>query len=214
MEIIAKNAEEAWKKALRYALENGKDFIDADNRTCREVLNVLVKVESMKGITDPIELINSLKRWVYPPIEELESFILSKKEIPGYYYNYGARAFNFDGINQIDNFVVPLLKKDKTSRRATAIFYNPLKDSHLFKKDTPAMIMVNLNIRQDKIHATSVIRSNDLFFGWPANLYQTFVLLDYVAKKIGCEIGSITTISVSAHIFEEQFEYINKLIAR
>jgi len=212
MEIIAKNAEQAWKKILEYTFENGKDFIDRDNRTCREVLNVILTIKNLKDITKPIERINSFKKWVYPPLEELESFILSKKEIPGYYYNYGARAFNFGPINQVDDFIIPLLKKDKTSRRASIVFYNPIKDSSLFKKDIPAMIMINFNIRQHKLHAISIVRSNDLFFGWPANLYQTYVLLDYIAKQIGVELGTITTISISAHIFEDQFEDINKVI--
>lgn len=211
-EIIAKNAEDAWEKALRNIYDNGKDFVDRDNRTCREILNLILKIENVKDITKPIEILNSLRKWVYPPYEELEIFILGKKDIPGYYYNYGARAFNFETINQIDDFVIPLLKKDKTSRRATAIFYNPLKDSFLFRKDIPGMIMINFNIRQEKLHITAIVRSNDLFFGWPANIYQVYVLQNYVAKQLGVELGSITTISISAHIFEDQLEDIKKVL--
>jgi len=212
MEIIAKNTEEAWKKALKYIYEKGKDFVDKDDRTCREVLNLSLKIESPKNIKKPIEILNSFRKWVYPPLEEIENFILGKKEIPGYYYNYGARAFNFSNINQIDGFVIPLLKKDRTSRRATIIFYSPMKDSFLFKKDIPGMIMANFNIRQDKLHVTTLIRSNDLFFGWPANIYQVYILQNYIAKKLNIKQGSITTVSISAHIFEDQFEDIEKVL--
>ncbi|MBI2630194.1 hypothetical protein HYW76_03755 [Candidatus Pacearchaeota archaeon] len=212
MEIIEKNAEDAWKKALRHVFENGKDFVDRDGRNCRELINLNITIKDISTISKPVEIINSFKKWIYPPIEELEGFMLSKKEISGYYYNYGARAFNFQGINQIDNFVIPLLKKDKTSRRATITFYNPANDSFLFKKDVPGMIMLNFNIKDNRLNVITVVRSNDLFFGWPANLYQTFVLQNYVAKQLNCEIGSITTNSISAHIFEDQFDYIKKII--
>lgn len=212
MEIVEKKADLAWKKVLKYVFENGKDFTDRDNRICREILNVIISVSDYNSISKPIEIINSFKKWVYPPFEELETFILNRKEIPGYYYNYGARAFNFNNSNQVDNYVIPLLKKDPTSRRATIVFYNPEKDSSLFRKDTPAMISMNFNIRDNKLNVFTFVRSNDLFFGWPANLYQTFILQKYVAYKLGCELGSITTNSISAHIFEDQFEEIKKVI--
>jgi thymidylate synthase len=194
-------------------LENGHDFTDQHERVCRESLNIMITIKDVSSITAPIEALNSFKKWVYPPLEELENFALSKKEIPGYYYNYGARAFKFNNsMNQIDNFIIPLLKKDSTSRRASVIFYSPEKDSSLFRKDIPGMIMMNFNIRDGKLHATAIVRSNDLFFGWPANVYQTFVLQNYVAKALDIELGSISTISISAHIFEDQFDCIKEII--
>lgn len=213
MEIIEKNAETAWKKALKHILKNGEDFNDHDVRVCRESLNMSITVKDTSDITKPIEIMNSFKTWVYPPLEELENFVLSKKDIPGYYYNYGARAFLFNGkINQIDNFVIPLLKRDVNTRRASIMFYNPEADSSPFRKDIPGMIMMNFNIRDNKLHVIAVVRSNDMFYGWPANVYQTHVLQEYVAKALDIKTGSITTFSISAHIFEDQFEYIKKIM--
>lgn len=212
MEITGNSAEEVWKKALRHVLGKGQDFTDKDSRICREILGMNITIKSPDKISKPIEILNSFQKWVYPPLDELENFIFSKKEMPGYYYNYGARTFNFEGVNQVDNYIVPLLKKDTTSRRASVIFYNPLKDSSLFRKDTPGMISVNFNVRDNKLNAFTIIRSNDLFFGWPGNIYQIFVLQKYVAEKLGVETGRITTISISAHIFEDQFEHIKKVL--
>jgi thymidylate synthase len=212
MEITGENPEDVWRKALKHVFEKGKDFTDRDSRVCREAMNLCLTIKDASEVTKPIEVINSFRKWVYPPLDELKSVVLNKKEIPGYYYNYGARAFNFNTINQIDDYVIPLLKKDGTSRRATVVFYNPEKDSFLHKKDIPGMIMVTFNIRKGKLNATTLVRSNDLFFGWPANIYQTYVIQDYVAKELGCEKGSITTFSISAHIFEDQFDHVRKVI--
>ncbi|PIZ54003.1 hypothetical protein COY26_00300, partial [Candidatus Woesearchaeota archaeon CG_4_10_14_0_2_um_filter_33_10] len=70
---------------------------------------------------------------------------------------------------------------------------------------------IDFKIRKQKLNATMVVRSNDLFFGWPANLYQLFVLQDYIGKKLGCKTGSLTTFSNSAHIFKDQFEDIQQV---
>jgi thymidylate synthase len=213
MEIIEKTAEKAWKKLLKYVLENGANFKDVNGRICKEALNVVTVVENPENIAKPIEILNSFNKWIYPPIEEIKDSILGKKDIGGYYYNYGARAFNYNGVNQIDDYIIPLLKKDPGQRRAIIVFYGPEKDAMLLKKETPGMIMMNFNIREKKLHATMVIRSNDLFYGWPANIIQGYFLADYISKELNCPIGKITTISISAHVFEDQFEYIRKIIA-
>lgn len=31
--------------------------------------------------------------------------------------------------------------------------------------------MMNFNMEKDKLNVTSVIRSNDMFHGWPGNIY-------------------------------------------
>jgi len=225
MEVKDKTASKVWKKALKYILSKGKDFTDKEERVCREILNMTLVIEDpTKDITGPIKILNSFKKWIYPPLEELAKFMLSKKDMPGYYYTYGSRAFNFGSgshnldkkdqnqINQIEEFVIPLLKKDPTSRRATVLFYNPLKDSNLYKKEVPGMILANFKIKDKKLYVTAVIRSNDLFYGWPTSIYQIYILQDYIREKLNLDIGSITTFSVSAHIFEDQFDDIKKII--
>jgi len=212
MEIKEKTAEKTWKSILKHVLENGTEFIDRKNRLCKEALNIVATIEDTKDITKPIEILSSFKKWVYPSLEELKSSILEKEDSPGYYYHYGSRAFNYSGINQINDYILPLLKKDPTSKRGIVVFYGPEKDTLPLKKETPGMVMMNFNIRNKKLHATVVIRSNDLFYGWPCNIVQAYFLADYISRELNVQIGSITTISISAHLFEEQFEYINKIL--
>src|SRR3989344_5954112 len=216
MEIKDKDAEKVWKKILEYVLENGREFRDGKNRICKESLNVVAIIEDLKTISKPMEILHSFKKWVYPPMEELKSSILGRKEIPGYYYHYGARAFDYngEGLNQVDNYLIPLLKKDHTSKRGIVVFYGPEKDTLPLKKETPGVVMVNFNIRDKKLFTTIIIRSNDLFFGWPGNMVQIRYLAEYVGKELNVPVGQITTISISAHIFEKQFEDIKKVIGR
>lgn len=212
MEIKEKTAEKVWKKILKEVMENGVEFIDRKGRLCKETLNIITTVETAEEITRPIEILSSFKKWFYPPLEELKNSILGKEDVPGYYYHYGSRAFNYNGIDQMNDYVIPLLKKEPTSKRAIIIFYGPEKDTLPLKKETPGMVMMNFNIRNKKLHVTSVIRSNDLFYGWPGNIVQTYFMAEYLSKELNVPIGTLNTISISAHIFEDQFEEIKKII--
>jgi thymidylate synthase len=212
-EIRGKSAVEVWKKALKHIMENGLDYINKKGRLCREYLNLILTIENSKNIDKPIEILNSFGKWVYPPSEELRIFIFGKREVPGYYYHYGERAFNPEWRNQIEEYVIPILKTNPVTKRALVVFYNPKKDSYINKKETPGMIMMNFNLRRNKLHITAVIRSNDMFHGWPGNICQTQMIQEDVCKQIGCQPGKIATISISAHIFEDQFDDIEKVIS-
>jgi len=62
--------------------------------------------------------------------------------------------------------------------------------------------MMDFNLRDDKLHATAVIRSNNMFFGWPGNILQTRTLQDYICKKLGCQPGRIATnLSLSSFLW-------------
>ena len=215
MEIKSETIKDAWKSSLKYILESGEDFTDENNRVCREVLNLVTEVNNPgEDITVAIDVLNSFKKWVYPPLDEIGDLILSRKLSPTYSYSYGPRLFNFQNtINQIDNFIIPLLKRNSFSRRGIVLVWNPIQDSNIYRRDVPGLISIYFKIRKKSLNATIVVRSNDIFFGWPANLYQVFVLQDYLAKKLGCKIGSLTTFSNSAHIFKDQFEDIQKVIS-
>ena len=92
------------------------------------------------------------------------------------------------------------------------MLWQPGNDSNIHSKLVPGWVMIDIKLRDRKLCITSVLRSNDLWFGWPASLYQTFVLQSYVAEKLDVGVGSLSTFSTSAHIFKDQFEYIKKIL--
>ncbi len=219
MEIKEETPVKAWKKALKFILKEGFNYKDHEGRICKEVLNLVITIRKPeKDTLAPIEEINSLRKWVYPSSEEIASSILNDKLISGYYYTYGQRAFNFksghEGINQVDKFVIPLLKKDPMSRKAIIVFHNPVEDSLLYRKEIPGIVVIDFKLRNKVLHVTAVIRSNDLFLGWPADLYQVHSLQNYVASKLECKAGSVTTLSISAHVFEEHLDDIQKILGK
>ncbi len=213
--IKTKYAMDAWKNCLNLILKEGKDFVDENKRICREVLNLVVEVEDSSDVSAPINMLNKFHKWDYPALDKIGHVIVNKKLAPEYAYSYGPRLFNFQGLyNQVDEFVIPLLKENPDSRKALLNLWDVNRDSLPKKKDIPALVMIYCKIRDNKLNITGILRSNDIFFGWPANIYQLHVLQQYIATKIGCETGSMITISTSAHIFKDQFPYIESILKK
>lgn len=214
MEVQEKTVLDAWKKSLRYVKDNGADFLDGDNRKCREVLNLTIIIENPeKDYEKPIDMMQQFD-WIYPSKDELESIILNKEHSASYEYSYGPRIFNFRGKDQINDFVIPLLKKDPTSRRAIITLFDPSTDSNVLSKNIPSLLYMYFKIKDNRLTLTCSIRSNDLFIGWPGNIYQIVMLQKRVAELLGLKLGMLTTISGSAHVFHEHFEMIEKILQK
>ncbi len=215
MEITKNKARDLWREAINSINERGENFNDNDNRTCQELINLTLNLIDVNNaeIDEPIKTMMNSKKWIYPSKEELSGIMFKEYQAPIYEYTYGGRIFGFNGnLDQINSFIIPLLKKDKHTRRAILVFYNPTEDSKPDNKNTPGLIYVQFRVINDKLCMNCHIRSNDLFFGWPANIYQLYCLMDYVSKKIEIENGNITTFSNSAHIFLEDLPEIKEIL--
>ena len=192
----------------------GEEFKDNENRICIEENNlVLTLTDTSSNISEPIEIMIERKKWVYPSKDELSNVMFKEYQAPTYDYTYGGRIFSFgDKIDQVNNFIIPLLKSDPSSRRAIVVIYDPAEDSKIPNKNSPGIIYIQFRIKQGKLHMNCHIRSNDLFFGWPANIYQIYMLQKFIAEKLRVERGNISTVSNSAHVFKEDMEEINRII--
>lgn len=215
MHIIKDLTIDTWKESLRLILEQGREIIDRDNRLSKEVMNLTLTInEPYKDILAPIEVMKGFKKWSYPELDELEDVFFKKESSFVYYYTYGRRIFNYSNTkNQIDDFIIPLLRKEPGSRRAVVMIYDPVLDSSIEVKESPGLISIFFKVIDKTLTATTIIRSNDMFIGWPANIYQVYLLQKYVADRLGLNPGSITTISHSAHFFVEYTDEIKTVLS-
>lgn len=216
MEIRSNLAIDLWNKAINFIMNQGKDYIDNQKRNCREVFNLVLTIDGPDDakIDQPIDKISSKRRWVYPGKEELSSIMFKETNAPIYEYTYGGRMYNYQGrLDQLNSYIIPLLKKDITTRRAIITIADPTTDSEITNKNSPGLVSIHFLAREGRLNVSCLIRSNDLFFGWPANIYQLHVLQKQVAKELGIECGSITTISSSAHVFLEDLEDIKEVLS-
>lgn len=213
MEIQDKSTRNSWKELLQLIQKEGDSYTDHDKRTCIELLNVSLHLSDFSDITSPLDVLSQSSKWVYPKAKEVENFVLDSYLSPSFAYSYGERLFNYSkdaSVNQLDSFIIPLLKKSPRSRRAVAVIWDPKKDSY-FDKYVPGLIYINFILRNNTLHATCSIRSCDCYVGLPANMYELYVLSTYVSKKLGCEVGMITLHLLSAHIFKDYAEDIRRI---
>lgn len=213
MEVTAKNAMEAWKESIRMVLGNGSEAGSKEKKGL-EIINMAVTVSGSDGITEPMETIKGLRKWVYPDLSEIQDVIFRRDGAGNFHYTYGERIFNFDGAkNQIDGYIVPLLRSDPETRRAIIVLYDPASDSDLGCKETPCITSIYFKMAEGKLTATAIIRSNNMLLGWPANIYQAHLLQKYVADELGVGTGPITTISHAAHIRREHEDDARKILS-
>jgi thymidylate synthase (methanogen type) len=204
-----------WKKALLQVENEGYDYVDSDNRAAKELLNFIIKIEDPENqeVEEPLNIISDTNKWLYPTKTEISNVMFKELANPAYDYTYGGRIFNFSGqINQVKSFIIPLLQKEPESRRAVITIYNPFQDSTFKTKNVPAILNICLRLHQGKLALTAVIRSQDLFFGWPANIYQLYCLQKFISENLNVKMGSLTTISNSTHIFESNLSDIKKMM--
>jgi len=209
--LISDSTYSLWVDLLKRLLKEGVLFKDHTGRFCNELLNLNLKLTSFEDIKEPINKMLTLKDLIYPKASEIKSIILDNlydfnKVYP---YSYVSRIFSYEGFNQINSYILPLLKKNPLSRQGIVSIWNPLKDSQ--SDLVPSLIYVSFIKRKDSLYLSAALRSCDVFIGLPANLYQLYVLGVYVAEHIGVSLKEINLNLISAHIFEDNFDKINNI---
>lgn len=208
--IRANNIMDAWRNALRRIKEKGFVFNDDEGRFCHEVENLVLIVEDVSNIEQPLHWIRAQSDWHYPTNDELERALFEASEEQSR-YAYGARIFSYHNkLNQLDGHVIPLLKEHPQSRRAIVALSDPMIDE-VNMRNVVSLLSVWFRVIEGKLHVTGVLRSSDFLLGWPANMYHLALLQKYVSERLKIERGSITTISLSAHYFEEDGWLLDRL---
>lgn len=118
---------------------------------------------------------------------------------------YGFILQKKHGFNQIEK-MIELLKFDPYSRRAI-ININIPNENVIETKDEPCTICLNYQIREGKLHATTVMRSNDFRFGALNDLGFFISLQKYIAKRLNVPVGTYHHYCMSLHFYDRDFEF-------
>ena len=197
--LKAKNPEDGWIRIIRKIMDNGMLRLDERGSDTKWHENVMIHIE------DPYSNRVSEK---YPFSEKIlkEKYAtqLLNPDRMDFDYTYGERlnAWGDEGINQID-YVIRKLKDNPNSRRAVATTWDPRKDTHV--DEVPCLNHFVFMTHDGILDITVMIRSNDMYGAWPANVYALGELLSYVSERTDLEHGTITTLSVNAHIYKNDW---------
>ena len=123
---------------------------------------------------------------------------------------YGYLAQLKHGFNQIDQ-VIEILKKDPESRRAK-ININTPGPCTMDTKDEPCTMSLHFMIRKNNLDCTVVMRSNDIWFGFPYDVAFFTTLQKYIAKCLGVGYGWYTHFAVSLHMYDHDAEKVAAIV--
>lgn len=190
--IDSENIAQAWEQILEVIKVHGKEMEDERGTITQEVMNLAVHIEK------PLE--KMIPAGYYMNKESLEEYSreLLNSDRKGFEYTYGQRIRDFREKDQI-GYVIEKIRSNPNTRRAVASLWDPLTDSE--KEEVPCLSFLEFLKREGKLHLTAVLRSNEMEKAWPANAFGLARLLEHVAQETGTGTGSLTTMSISAHIY-------------
>lgn len=119
--------------------------------------------------------------------------------------NYG---YQWRRNNQL-NKIIELLKKDKTTRKASISLYDG-KEIDLYKKDTICTYAINFYITDNKLNIQALMRSNDLVYGFCNDQYCFSKLQKLVADELNIETGTYFHFACNMHVYERHYKLKNK----
>lgn len=124
--------------------------------------------------------------------------------------NYGFKIQNatceYSGefFNQLE-MVEKMLKLQPESRQAVIHIKQPRNLMEYPTKDVNCTVCLQFFIREEKLYCTTYMRSNDLWMGFPNDVFQFTTIQVYLAMRLGCKLGTYTHIAGSLHLYERDY---------
>lgn len=117
------------------------------------------------------------------------------------------KKYNYDQLQQ----VVRILSLDPNSRRAL-ININYAHPKKLETKDEQCTIALQFMVRKDRLMMTSIMRSNDIWFGFPYDIIYFRALQVIIADILDVKLGTHTHFVTSLHLYDRDYEKALKII--
>lgn len=210
MEIIADSFAEIYSKSRKILLEKG-EYVSPKGVQTLEMLDINFV------LTNPNSRVAyHPKRKFSLPFAVAESIMLFCPTDKVQYIarlNPRIREFSDDGerLNgsygyrialYIEN-IVNKLKEDPSTRQAVLSIYT-LKDSTIKSKDIPCTLTLQFMIRKNRLEMFTNMRSNDLFWGVPYDIFQFTILQEIIANELEIGMGSYHHKAASLHVYTDR----------
>ena len=135
-------------------------------------------------------------------------------------YIFGSMSRKGDGVNYDKIFdhverynqwdwCKELLQKDPNTREAVI----NIKPVQMYDtKDVVCTLALNFYIRDNKLHLTTYMRSNDAIKGLTYDVFMFTFLQELMAAELGVELGRYHHVVTNLHIYESDYELVKNII--
>ena len=110
-----------------------------------------------------------------------------------------------DRFNQFE-YCYDLLRKDPNTRQAIIHIKTPRDTRECPTKDLNCTVYCQFILRDNKLHMSTHMRSNDLWMGVPYDCFFFMNLQVLMAMKLGVDIGTYTHYAGSLHLYLRDYE--------
>lgn len=205
--IRGKRVVDVWPRVLATVMDFGTVKRSQHSDDQREVINCII--ETNESHERP-----AVPAWLGFTKQELEEYypqVVSANEIPGINYTYGQRLFTHRGLDQIKN-IIDQLKEESWTRRAVAVTWDVVADAR--NAHAPCLDLIQALVENDRLYLTAYFRSNDMFDAWPRNNFALRRLQSMIADGVGLPMGTLTTVSNSAHIYASKWKEASEVVQK
>ena len=205
-EISTRTIGDAWIEIAARILAEGRDSM-YDGLVIRELIMTTLHVSDphsrdplIDRLADPERM-----RWMHANFTDPAQVV----ELGGA-DSYATRLYNYDhrSINQIE-WVIEKLKRDVASRSATITTFQPLTDTTYI----PCISLLDFFIQGRSLDLVVYAHSIDFGTKGFANLVELAFVQEHVAKELAMEMGHLTLIVKSAHIYDADRVAMNDVLA-
>lgn len=125
---------------------------------------------------------------------------------------YGFRLRTYFGLDQIDS-AINELKNSPFSRRIVLSLFSS-SDLGKVSADIPCNTQLVLSIDNDRLAMTVINRSNDLWLGVPYNWFTFRILQEFIASKVGIQVGNQRHISTCMHLYKNNIKQAKVVVKK
>lgn len=103
------------------------------------------------------------------------------------------------------------LREDPDTRQAVITLWRPELDNEPGHRDYPCTIALGFTLGRHGLNMNVVMRSNDVWLGFPYDVFQFTQLQLTLARVLGVEVGTYTHTAWSMHFYETNYAGVAKL---
>jgi thymidylate synthase len=227
MEIRENTIDKLYQKAINEVIQNGK-LVTARNLDFKEVIFQHLILENPRARIVQNKERKLSKRfmmgefiWIMGGSPWLDQISFYNKNYSQFsddgislHGAYGPRlrhwSLQHGDVDQLNN-CLQRLKNDIYTRQAVIVIIDPAIDFTEKTKDIPCNNYLQFLYRDGKLHLMCYVRSNDLYWGLPYDIFHWTMLQEMYATILGVEVGEYHHIIGSMHIYTKDIETMKKI---
>jgi len=149
--------------------------------------------------------------WLRPYTKIWDDFIEEDGKVTSYGYRW-RKHFKRDQLKELINS----LKTNPSSRQCVVIAWDSENDGLTSppKKNVPCLFAFTVNIIGGKVCMHNIVRSEDMFLGFPHDVAGFALLHMLIAQELGLPVGTYSHSISNAHLYSDQYVAAKALVDR